>query len=175
MTTQPFFCHLWPVKSFHLISVDDNLAFLIYILLMGYSNGAYIGFRCWRNFNSHRTLHHRGYLKLLKTFSFPASANHDVHKPRAPHALGWRPWSAKTFLCCSETEFEKDDDLCRKQIARLVNEVLWGLKNTINSTNFPSKGLAHGLPFLGPCLPYSNHLHLEIRKHFSTIETVGSS
>ena len=150
MTTQLLFCHLWPVKSFHLISVDDDLASFIYVLSLGYSNVIYRGFQCWRNFKRHRTLQHTGYLKLLKSFSFPASGNHYMHNTGAPHALWWRPWSTKNSLCCSENKYNKGDDLCRRQIVRLMNELL---RNIINSTISLPRAWQIGVHFLELACP----------------------
>lgn len=167
----PLFCHLFPEKSFHLISVDDDLALLIYVLLLGYSNVMYTGFWSWRNIKWHRTLQRINYLKLVKNFSFSASTNYYVCKPRDSHAM-WRPWAAKAFLCSNETKCNKDDDLWERQMIRFMNELLSKEYHEFHQLPF------HGPGTLGPiswtCLPYIITFRTEIRTHFSTIETTGS-
>lgn len=141
---------------------------LIYVLLLGYSSVMYTGFWSWRNIKWHGTLQHLNYIKLLENFSFSASTNHYMCKPRDSHAM-WRLWAAKPFPCSNENKCNKDDDLWGRQIIRLMSELL--------SKEF------HQLPFqepspLGPIfrtsLPYIIIFGTEIRMYFSTIETTGS-
>lgn len=142
----PRFCHLFPVKTFHLISVDGNLALLIYVLLLWYTNVMYTGFWSWRNTKWHRTLQHINYLKLLKTFlpqllQTITCKNQEIPMPCEDHGQQ-NPSPALMKLSVIRMVVFVED----KWSDSWMNSCL---KNTIKSINLPSRGLAPWGSYLG--------------------------